>query len=88
MINQLYLIYKIPIKQAVIGVAFLEKITEFLYLIHLELVIFQKIFMEYMKILILLQIYIESNISIQIYVDYIVHYFVYIKLIVTRVGAI
>ena len=76
MINLLYLIYKIVINQDLIGVAFLEKITAFL------LVIFQKIFMEYIEILILLQIYIESSKLNLIYAAYIVYYFVYIKLIV------
>ena len=49
-------------KKAVIGYLFQEKITTFLYFNHLELVISQKIFMKYIKILILLQIYIEFNI--------------------------
>ena len=40
-----------------------------------------KIFITFIKILILLQIYIESNILIQIFVDYSAYYFVYIKLI-------
>ena len=51
-------------KKAVIGYLFQEKITTFLYLIHLELVIFLKIYMKYTKILILLQTCIEFNISI------------------------
>ena len=62
MINHLYLIYKIPMKKAVIGVVFQEKITIFLYLTVLELVISLKIFMIYIKILILLQTYIGFNI--------------------------
>ena len=49
-------------KKVVIGVVFQEKITIFLYLTVLELVIYLKIFMTYIKILILLQIYIEFNI--------------------------
>ena len=49
-------------KKAVIGVVFQEKITTFLYLIVLESVIYLKIFMKYIKILILLQTYIEFNI--------------------------
>ena len=49
-------------KKAVIGVVFQEKITAFLYLTALESVIYLKIFMKYIKILILLQIYIEFNI--------------------------
>ena len=49
-------------KKAVIGVVFQEKITTFLYLIVLESVIYPKIFMKYIKILILLQTYIEFNI--------------------------
>ena len=82
MINLLYLIYKILIEKDLIGVAFLEKITTFLYLIHSELVISQKIFMTFIKTSILLQIYIGSNILIQIYMGYIPFYFVYIKLLV------
>ena len=49
-------------KKAVIGVVFQEKITIFLYLTVLELVISLKIFMTYIKILILLQTYIGFNI--------------------------
>ena len=49
-------------KKVVIGVAFQEKIITFLYLIVLELDISLKIFMKYIKILILLQTYIEFNI--------------------------
>ena len=45
-------------KKAVIGYLFREIITIFLYLTVLELVISQKIFMTYIKILILLQTYI------------------------------
>ena len=48
-------------KKAVIGYLFQEKITTFLYLTVLELVIYQKIFMKDIKILILLQIHINSN---------------------------
>ena len=62
MINLLYLIYKIVMKKAVIGYPFQEVIKIFLYLIALELVIYLKIFMTYIKILILLQTYIEFNI--------------------------
>ena len=46
-------------KKAAIGYLFQEKITIFLYLIHLELVISLKISMKYIKILILLQTCIE-----------------------------
>ena len=49
-------------KKAAIGYPFREKITIFLYLTVLELVISQKIFMEYVKILILIQTYIEFKI--------------------------
>ena len=49
-------------KKAVIGYPFQEKITTFLYLTHLVLVISQKIFMKYIKILILLRTYIEFKI--------------------------
>ena len=49
-------------KKAVISVVFQEKITTFLYLIVLVLVIYLKIFMTYIKILILLQTYIEFNV--------------------------
>ena len=49
-------------KKAVIGYLFQEKITTFLYLTVLELVIYQKIFMKYIKILILLQTYTGFNI--------------------------
>ena len=62
MINLLYLIYKIVIKAVVTGVVFQEKLTTFLYLIHLELVIYLKIFMTFIKNLILLQTYIEFKI--------------------------
>ena len=61
-INLIYLIFKILIKQVVIGYLFQEKITTFLYLTVLELVIYLKIFMKYIKILILLQTYVEFNI--------------------------
>ena len=53
-------------KEGVIGYPFQEKITTFLYLIHLELVIYLKIFMKYIKNLILLQTYIEINIILSI----------------------
>ena len=46
-------------KKVVIGYLFQEKIKIFLYLIHLELVIYLKIFVKYIKNLILLQTYIE-----------------------------
>ena len=50
-------------KKAVIGVVIQEKITtSFLYLTALELVISQKIFIKFIKTLILLQTYIEFNI--------------------------
>ena len=49
-------------KKEVIGVAFQEKITTFLYLTVLELDIYLKTFMKYIKILILLQTYIGFNI--------------------------
>ena len=49
-------------KKVAIGVVFQELIKIFLYLIHLELVIFQKIFIKFIKILILLQTYIEFKI--------------------------
>ena len=48
--------------QDLIGLLFQEKIITSTYLTHLELVIFQKIFMTFIKILILLQTYIEFNI--------------------------
>ena len=49
-------------KKAVIGVVFQEKITTFLYLTVLELDIYLKTFMKYIRNLILLQTYIEFNI--------------------------
>ena len=49
-------------KKVAIGYLFQEKITTFLYLTVLELVIYLKIFMKYIKILILFQTYIEFNI--------------------------
>ena len=49
-------------KQDLIGYRFQEKITTFLYLTHSELVISLKIFMTYIKNLILLQTYIEFKI--------------------------
>ena len=49
-------------KKAVIGVVFQEKITTFLYLTVLVLAISQKIFMAYIKNLILLQTYIGFKI--------------------------
>ena len=49
-------------KKVVIGVVFQEKITTFLYLTALVLVISQKIFIRYIKILILLQTYIGFKI--------------------------
>ena len=45
-----------------IGVFFQEIVTTFLYLTVLELVTYRKIFMKYIKILILLQTYIEFKI--------------------------
>ena len=49
-------------KKAAIGYLFQEKITTFLYLTVLGLDIYLKIFMIYIKNLILLQTYIEFNI--------------------------
>ena len=49
-------------KKAVIGVVFQEQIKTFLYLTVLELDIYLKTFMKYIKILILLQTKIEFNI--------------------------
>ena len=49
-------------KKVVIGYHFQEIIITSTYLIHLELVIYLRIFMTYIKILILLQTYIEFNI--------------------------
>ena len=49
-------------KKVVIGYPFQEVIKIFLYLTVLELVIYLKIFMTYIKILILLQTYIGFNI--------------------------
>ena len=49
-------------KKVVIGKLFQEKITKFSYLTHLVLVISQKIFIKYIKILILSQTYIEFKI--------------------------
>ena len=48
--------------QVVIGLLLQEKIITSTYLTHLELVISQKIFMTYTKILISLQTYIEFKI--------------------------
>ena len=49
-------------KKVVIGVVFQEKITTFLYLTHSELVTYLKIFITFIKNLILLQTYIEFKI--------------------------
>ena len=49
-------------KSGAIGYLFEEKITTILYLTVLELVIYLKIFIKYIKILILLQTYIEYKI--------------------------
>ena len=49
-------------KKVVIGYPFQEKITTFLYLTALELVIYLKIFIKFIKILISLQTYIEFKI--------------------------
>ena len=49
-------------KKVVIGYHFQEIITTFSYLIHLELVIYLKIFMTFIKNLILSQTYIEFKI--------------------------
>ena len=48
--------------QDLIGLLFQELIITFTYLTHLELVIYLKIFMTFIKILISLQTYIEFNI--------------------------
>ena len=49
-------------KKVLIGYLFQEIIITFSYLTHLELVIYLKIFMTFIKILILSQTYIESKI--------------------------
>ena len=69
------------IKKVVIGYLYLEKIIIYLYLIVLELVIFQINYIKFMKIIVLLQIYIEYKILIVIYVVCFVFYSVYTKLI-------
>ena len=79
MMKKLYLIYKIVIKKVVIGLDYLEKMMIYLYLIVLELVIFQLIYIRFTKIIILLQIYIEFKILIVNYVDYFVFYSVCTK---------
>ena len=48
--------------QVAIGYLFQEQITKFLYLIHLESVIYIKIFMKFIKISILLQMNIGFSI--------------------------
>ena len=67
--------------QDLIGLVYLEKIIIYLYLIVLELVISQINYIKFIKIIILLQIYIEYKILIVIYVVCFVFYFVYTKLI-------
>ena len=63
MTNQLYLILEIYMKMKLgIGLLFQEQIILYLYLTALELDIFQKIFIIFIRILILLQTYIEYNI--------------------------
>ena len=69
------------IKKVVIGSLYLEKIIIYLYLIVLVLEISQINYMKFIKIIILLQIYIEFKILIQIYVVCFVFYSVYTKLI-------
>ena len=67
--------------QDLIGLVYLEKIIIFSYLIVLVLEISQIIYIKFIKIIILLQIYIEFKILIQIYVVCFVFYSVYTKLI-------
>ena len=67
--------------QDLIGYLYLEKIIIFSYLIHLVLEISQIIYIRFIKVTILLQIYIEFKILIVIYVVCFVFYSVYIKLI-------
>ena len=67
--------------QDLIGLVYLEKIIIFSYLIVLVLEISQIIYMKFIKIIILLQIYIEYKILIVIYVVCFVFYSVYTKLI-------
>ena len=69
------------INQDRIGLDYLEKMIISLFSIHLGLDIFQIIYMKFIKIIILVQIYTEYKILIVIYVDYFVFYSVYIKLI-------
>ena len=57
------------------------KMMMFSCLIHLVLVIFQIIYIKFIKIIMLLQIYIEFKILIQIYVVCFVFCYVYTKLI-------
>ena len=65
--------------QDLIGLVYLEKIILFTFLIHSVLVMFQIIYIKFIKIIILLQIYIEYKILIVIYVVCFVFYSVYIK---------
>ena len=63
--------------QDLIGLVYLEKIIIFSYLIHLVLEISQIIYIKFIKIIILLQIYIEYKILIVIYAVCFVFYSVY-----------
>ena len=65
--------------QDLIGLVYLEKMIIFSYLIVLVLEISQIIYIKFIKIMILLQIYIEFKILIVIYVVCFVFYSVYIK---------
>ena len=67
--------------QDLIGLIYLEKMIIFSYLIVLVLEISQIIYTKFIKIIILLKIYIEFKILIVIYVVCFVFYSVYIKLI-------
>ena len=67
--------------QDLIGLVYLEKIIIYSYLIVLVLEISQTNYIKFIKIIILLQIYIEYKIFIQIYVVCFVSYSVYTKLI-------
>ena len=67
--------------QDLIGYLYLEKIIIFSYLIHLVLEISQITYIKFIKIIILLQIYIEYKILIVIYEACFVFYSVYTKLI-------
>ena len=67
--------------QDLIGLVYLEKILIYLYLIVLVLETSQIIYIKFIKIIILLQMYTEYKIIIQIYVACFVFYSVYTKLI-------